>query len=316
MDKIIEIRPYTADFATRWNEFVRSSRNAVFLFERGYMDYHSDRFEDCSLIALRNGRPIALLPCCRRGDSVSSHTGLTYGGWILPSTHVDGGLLLDVFESWLTYLRHNDVKRVDYKPVPHIYAAKPSQEDLYALWRTGFSLSGRQLSSTVDLRAPWKFDMSKRQQVRKALRHEYTLGESDDWNGFWLLLSSCLSQRHNAAPVHTLEEMLLLKSRFPAHIRLFTATAPDGAIHAGTVIYDTGHVAHSQYAATTAEGRSLYMLTALYNKLMTEVFATRAYFDFGTSNEDGGLILNRGLLSQKFAMGGSGTAYDTYSLNL
>ncbi len=316
MDKIIEIRPYTADFATRWDEFTRTSRNAVFLLERGYMDYHSDRFEDCSLIALRNDRPIALLPCCRKGDTVSSHAGLTYGGWILPRSHVDGGLLLDIFESWLAYLRHDCVKRVDYKPVPYIYAATPSQEDLYALWRTGFSLTGRLLSSTADLRTPWKFDMSKRQQVRKAMRHEYLLGESNDWEGFWHLLSTCLSQRHNASPVHTLGEILLLKQRFPAQIRLFTATAPDGAIHAGTVIYDTGRVAHSQYAATTAEGRSRYMLTALYHKLMTEVFASRAYFDFGTSNEDGGLSLNRGLLSQKFAMGGSGTAYDTYSLML
>lgn len=313
---MIEIKPYTPEFAPRWDEMARASRNATFLLQRGYMDYHSDRFADCSVIAERKGKPVALLPACRRGDTVSSHAGLTYGGWILPPAHIDGGMLLEIFGVWLDYLRREGVRRVEYKPLPYIYAFSPSQEDLYALWRHGFTLSSRQLSSAVDLRSPWKFDMSKRQQVRKASAQGFTLGESEDWEGFYDMLAACLAERHDAAPVHTLSELLLLKSRFPGYIRLFTATDGAGAIHAGTVIYDTGRVAHSQYAATTPEGRARYMLTALYHRLMSEEFASRAWFDFGTSNEQGGRMLNEGLLSQKFAMGGSGVTYDTYTLNL
>ncbi len=314
---MIEIIRYTPEFATRWDEFVRASRNATFLLERRYMDYHADRFADCSLIALRSGKPAALLPCCATApDAVSSHAGLTYGGWILPPSHTDGSTLLEIFEAWITMLRASGVRSVTYKPLPFIYADRPSQEDLYALWRCGFSLRSRLLSSTVDLRSAWKFDMSKRQQVRKALRSEACVGESERWDEFWQLLCDCLRERHEAAPVHTLTEMQLLKSRFPDRIRLFTATTPDGTIQAGTVIYDTGLVAHSQYAARTPAGSKNYLLTLLYHHLMTEVFPSRRYFDFGTSNEQSGEILNSGLLAQKFAMGGTGTAYDTYTLNL
>ena len=44
------IRPYTAADRPAWNDFIRRSRNGVFLFQREYMDYHADRFEDASVI--------------------------------------------------------------------------------------------------------------------------------------------------------------------------------------------------------------------------------------------------------------------------
>jgi hypothetical protein len=75
-------------------------------------------------------------------------------------------------------------------------------------------------------------------------------------------------------------------------------------------------VAHSQYAATTERARRNYFLTLLYHHLITETFAdgTHRWFDFGTSNLDGGRFLDSGLLAQKYAMGGRGVAYATYSL--
>ena len=47
-----EIIRYDASMAARWDEFVRMSRNGTMLHQRGYMDYHSARFKDCSLMAL------------------------------------------------------------------------------------------------------------------------------------------------------------------------------------------------------------------------------------------------------------------------
>ena len=37
---------YTADKADEWNQFVAQSKNGTFLFDRRYMDYHAERFED------------------------------------------------------------------------------------------------------------------------------------------------------------------------------------------------------------------------------------------------------------------------------
>ena len=47
---MFDIVRYTADKEAEWNAFVAQSKNGTFLFDRGYMDYHSDRFTDHSLM--------------------------------------------------------------------------------------------------------------------------------------------------------------------------------------------------------------------------------------------------------------------------
>ena len=81
-----------------WNEFVGRSRNGTFLLDRRYMDYHADRFTDCSWLAMKGNRIMAMLPANISADGVlHSHGGLTYGGWILPPAHLDGAGLLEIF---------------------------------------------------------------------------------------------------------------------------------------------------------------------------------------------------------------------------
>lgn len=80
---MFEIKRYTPDLADEWNAFVAQSKNGTFLFDRGYMDYHADRFHDHSLIIYRRGKCYALLPGCVDGDTFYSHKGLTYGGLVM-----------------------------------------------------------------------------------------------------------------------------------------------------------------------------------------------------------------------------------------
>ena len=47
---MISICRYTQDKHTQWDDFVKVSKNGTFLFLRAYMDYHSDRFQDHSLM--------------------------------------------------------------------------------------------------------------------------------------------------------------------------------------------------------------------------------------------------------------------------
>ena len=56
MDDIrFDIRRYTPSLADEWNAFVAQSKNGTVLFDRRYMDYHADRFSDCSLLFYRAG---------------------------------------------------------------------------------------------------------------------------------------------------------------------------------------------------------------------------------------------------------------------
>src|SRR5690554_7460146 len=63
-----EIRKYSSADASLWDAFVKSAWNGVFLFERGFMDYHADRFEDFSLLAFSGDKLKAVLPANRRDE--------------------------------------------------------------------------------------------------------------------------------------------------------------------------------------------------------------------------------------------------------
>lgn len=311
-----EIRKYSKEFADAWNEFVANSRNSSFLFNRNYMDYHADRFSDCSWMAFKGNRLIALLPANITSDgTLHSHGGLTYGGWILPKSHFNGADLLEIFQEAMRVWSDNGISTLDYKPLPYIYSTQPSQEDEYALFRLGATISESNLSAAIDLRRPIAFNQQQRRHLAKALKLPIEVRETDDINAFMCMLTDCLRLRHDTTPVHSAEEMRLLANRFPKNIRFF-ATYLDGVPHAAVCIYDTKQVAHAQYIATTDEGRQFNLLTPLFHKLITDTFASRAYFDFGISNENHGLYLNEGLLQQKYSYGATGVVYSRYSLRL
>lgn len=311
-----EIIKYESSFEREWNEFVSSSRNATFLFNRGYMDYHSDRFADCSWLAFKGDRLIAMLPANLASDCVlQSHGGLTYGGWILPEAHLDGSDLLEIFGIACDVWKKEGIKHLDYKTLPYFYSSQPSQEDEYALFRLGARLTESNISATISQRDPGKMNRLQRRHLSKAGQMPLEITETDDIDGFMAMLTACLADRHNVSPVHTGSEMKLLAARFPDNIR-FHVVKLEGKIHAGVCIYDTGRVAHAQYIATTSEGRKLNLLTPLFHKLITETYSSRAYFDFGTSTEDHGRILNSGLLRQKCSYGATATVYNRYRLDL
>lgn len=311
----IEIERYAANRAEEWNDFVETSKNGTFLFDRRYMDYHSDRFKDSSLMIKTNGRLAALLPANIDGDTLKSHGGLTYGGLIL-NARTKAQETIEIFRAMKDYLAGNGVTAIIYKPVPYIYCRMPSQEDLYALFRTSEArLIARNISSAIDSRCRPQMAELRRRCARKARKAGISVGESRDFGSFWEVLRENLNIRFKATPTHTLNEITMLHRQFPDNIRLFTATR-GGAVIAGAVVYVTGMAAHAQYLSANEEGKRIGALDMLLEWLCTEKFRDTPYFDFGTSNEDSGRYLNEGLANQKEGFGGRGIIYDTYLIPL
>jgi len=59
----MQILKYTTEHKNIWNEFVKNAKNAHFFFLRDYMEYHSDRFEDYSLLVFdETQKLISILP--------------------------------------------------------------------------------------------------------------------------------------------------------------------------------------------------------------------------------------------------------------
>lgn len=314
---MITVVRYNADFKARWDEMVRSSRNGTFLHLRDYMDYHSDRFVDFSLIALDDDKLIAALPACREGDTLYSHRGLTYGGWLMSLRHFDVTTMIQVWHLATEFLREAGISHIVYKPVPHIYHRYPAEEDLYAMFRAGGRLAECSISTTIDLDEPLPFDRGNKRNVNLASRSGVVVEMSDDWQQYWQLLDDRLMERYESHPVHSLDEIKLLITRFPDHIKLYTAKAGDELL-AGVVMYFFGNeVAHCQYIASSNRGRELKALPLLFYNLINEASVSGfRYFDFGTSNEDGGRYLNEGVVMQKCRLGGRGIVYNTFVIDL
>jgi len=310
---MIDVCRYENTDKTAWNEFIRNSKNGTFLFERDYMDYHADRFADCSLMFRdESGKLVAVLPANLKDDALISHGGLTFGG-VISGNRMKTPQMLEIFESLIIFARENSLKKIVYKTVPHIYHRHPSEEDLYALFRNEARLIRRDVSTTIRLRERLSLSKGRKWTINQSRKNRIEVHESADFETFMRLEAGVLAAKYNVAPVHTAAEMQLLAERFPENIKLFGAFA-DGEMLAGTIVYASTSVAHAQYMAACEAGKQAFALDAVLQFLITDYYAEKLYFDFGISTEQQGAYLNVGLIDFKESWGGRATVYDTYEI--
>ena len=312
---MFEVRRYTPDKANEWNRFVAASKNGTFLFERQFMDYHADRFMDCSLMFYRDNALYALLPANVKGDVLTSHGGLTYGGLVMSSRCSAKGVQ-EVFAAMNTYLSDMGVRRVVYKAIPWIYHQLPAEEDLYALTSISHAtLIIRDISSAVIGDRPVKFSESRKSGLRKALRMGLTVRESEDFATFWQILNANLTAKYGVRPVHSVSELELLHGHFPQGIRLYMVYDGETPL-GGTLLFLTPQVLHTQYISATAEGKAHGAIDLLFNHLINEVYTDYRYIDFGKSTVSDSADLNEQLIFQKEGFGARAVCYDTYEWTL
>ena len=309
---MITLRRYTKADKNLWNEFVKKSKNGLFLFDRNYMDYHADRFTDHSLMFYENGTLLALLPANVKDGTLYSHQGLTFGG-IVSDSRMTTARMLVLLEKLLTYGKSHKVKKIVYKVIPSVYQRLPAQEDLYGLYRHHARLVGRDIASVVDQTQPVPFQDSMKRVLKTAMRLNLTIKENHDYAEFMGIVSSLLATKYHARPTHTTEEITRLAAGFPGEIRLFTVREKEDML-GGVIIYEYPTVAHCQYIAASARGKKLGVLSPLFHKLLTRYFADKRYFSFGKSTEQDGAYLNEGLIRNKEHYGGRGVVHDIYEL--
>ncbi|HET9161160.1 MAG TPA: GNAT family N-acetyltransferase [Caulobacteraceae bacterium] len=306
-------RIYEPRLAEAWNDFNARARNGHFLFDRRFMDYHADRFEDASLAVFEGDRIVGLIPASRHGDEVVSHGGLTFGGLVVDRAGTAQVMtMLDACaEAWARV----GAKTLTYKAMPSIYAAAPAEADRYWLFRNGARLVRRDLSAAIDYRARGAVSTRRSRGIKKAASGGLSFGRSSNWPGYWELLAKVLEDRHGVSPVHSLAEIEMLAGRFPDEIALYTAERA-GRILAGVVAFRSRFVAHAQYIAADEEGRQAAALDGLFEHMIGVHAEGCRHFDFGISNTDRGRVLNEGLMRQKEEFGASAVACDFYELGI
>ncbi|QSW89999.1 GNAT family N-acetyltransferase [Flavobacterium endoglycinae] len=308
------IKKYEESDYALWNDFVNQAKNATFLFHRDFMEYHKDRFEDFSLLIFEEEKLKAILPANKQGNSIHSHQGLTYGGLVYrEQTKLKS--VISIFRNLLFFLDENNFDKLFLKTLPSIYHLKPSEEILYALFLAEAKLIRRDSLSVIDLQQEKTISKIRKRGIKKAISNELIIKEENQFELFWSkILIPNLEKTHHAKPVHSIEEIHILKSFFPENIHQFNIYKDDEIV-GGTTVFETQNVAHCQYISKNPDKEDLGSLDYLFHYLIEERFSQKRFFDFGISNENQGKNLNEGLTYWKESFGASTIVHDFYEVD-
>lgn len=309
--KNFTVRRYEPADSGLWNSFIANAKNATFLFHRDFMEYHSDRFADFSMLIFDGQKLISVLAAHIVDDVVFSHQGLTYGGFVY-GEKMKLKDAIGVFRDALHYLSQNGISKLFIKTVPSIYHKLPSDEMQYAFFVAGARLVRRDSLSVVDRDNRIPFTKSRKQSIRRGVSNGLLIVEEAAFEVFWNdILIPNLGKRHGVKPVHSLDEIIILQQKFPDEIRHFNVYHEDKLV-AGTTVFVAQNVAHPQYISGQQDKNELGSLDFLYHHLITDVFSAKRYFDFGISNEGQGKKLNEDLVFWKESFGARTITQDFY----
>ena len=325
----MEIVQYNEDYAEQWDSFIaEKSVNGTFLQSRRFLSYHPEgRFTDASLLVMEKNRILAVIPACvveeESGMRFYSHRGSTFGGLVVRDEYYKTGPVLEMTELLDAYLKeHYAAATLAITADP--YCTKNSELLQFALGQNGYTCL-EDLNSCVDLTAlpddvKLGFDRNKNRNIRKAESFGLTFREltaDEDVAKFYELLTINLS-KYDAAPIHTLEEILDFKnSRIPEHVRFYGVFQEEEMKAGGMMfVFPETNVIHAQNLSANYQDDTVQAITYLYYKVIEQAkhdgFKTLTW---GISTEHGGKNLNLGLIRNKESYGSTIFLNRTYTKN-
>ncbi|MGZ7068983.1 MAG: hypothetical protein ACXVHT_11820 [Methanobacterium sp.] len=278
------------------------------------MEYHSDRFEDFSLMFFKGKKLVGVMPVNIKNDTVSSHDGLTFGGMV-SDQKMKTEMMLNMFDLLKEFLKDNGVKNLLYKVIPHIYHTIPAEEDLYALFRNNAKLIRRDISSAISMGEKIPYSRNKKRKIKIGQKSGLKIQESSDFENFMAIEEKRLKEKYGITPTHTAEQINLLAKKFPNNIKLFTAEI-NNEIYGGVIVFESKNVAHGQYQSATDAGLKLNGTDLIFDFLINNYYKDKKYFDFGISTERNGHYLNEGLINYKEQFGARAVVHDFYKMDI
>ncbi len=307
------VKRYESKYFDDWNAFISTAKNATFLFNRNFMEYHSDRFKDFSLMIYDQEKLVAVLPANRVGATVFSHQGLTYGGLVLPPNSKLYNVIF-IFKSILSFLNENAITTFNIKKIPSIYCDTFSDETDYLVSICKGITKMKHAVSVINLDSNFKISKSRRECINRGKKLNLVIKEEENLELFWNdILIPNLMEKYNSKPVHSIEEILYLKEKFPKNIKHFNVFHNDKLV-CGTTLFITNDVVKPQYISGNEDNNLLGSIDYLYDFLINEVSKGKKFFDFGPSHENNGLNIVKNINFWKESFGAQTLVQNFYEI--
>ncbi len=312
-----EIVRYTDAWEEKWDRFVmQSAFNGTFLQTRHFLNYHPQgRFTDASLLFLQGSQIAAVIPACEVSENGKrcfySHKGSTFGGFVIDKAKYNISSLETLFETFEKYIIQEGYHEAFIKNTSDVFSEGSNELLDYYFYKNGYTVID-ELSFYIDcsrtgddILSSWS--SGRRRDYKYALKNDLLfrrLEGDDELASFYDILVSNLA-RHNARPVHTLDELREFRDSRLQDIVDFFGVFHHGELIAGTMLfYFRKNVLHTQYLAQKAEYASLFTMNYLnYNLIRLAKEKGFSKFSFGISTEERGKILNTGLAVFKEGFG-------------
>ncbi|MCH8555995.1 MAG: hypothetical protein LAT76_12615, partial [Schleiferiaceae bacterium] len=291
----------------------------LFLFQRNYMDYHADRFEDQSLLLFIGDELVGVFPAALKLNDtteVIAHAGLTFGSFIVTDAISQEELNAVVATVFKTY-KECGFDAVTLKLLPSVY-----QGVLAVVIKEIIKTQHKAIVETahptalIELNQSIKIQERRKRQQKKAIKLGVQLTVNNDFGSFWSeVLIPNLKMRFDASPVHSIAEIQYLHRCFPRHIQQLNAYL-EGSIVAGVTLFNFQHICKLQYISANEKGKEVGALDLILKKLMEDTTADYSYIDMGTSADPKTHTLNQGLWEWKSGFGAKALSYETIKVQL
>jgi len=265
-NSLYSVTPYGEKFRTDWENLVQSSHNGIFQNQRLYLEYHQSKLIDESIVVLRHGEVVALLPMARVSkEVVCSHPGAAFGGLITKvNWHLDD--LRIVTAEIFALLSRKGFCIFEYRPVPEIMHRRRFITDQEMLVSMGNLVQTRMIPYQVDVLQ--NDETHRTRNLKKANSSSLIFEISKNLEASYKVINDNLWNRHDTRPTHKLEEIQYLTSNFGESIRCYDVRSKEGGeILATSIIYDYGNLHHIQYLGSSPAGRAFFAVDFMIDKL-------------------------------------------------
>lgn len=310
---MITLEDYSEIHRSAWENLVDCSFNGTFMHKRSFLDYHKDKYDDCSLVIKKDNIISAIFPAARTTDSIVSHPGLAVGGLVY-NDKIRGTDIVDILSKIKIYFNH---KNIVYKATPTEFHRHAVSDDIWALFVLGASKSSCDISAILNpLTTNYEY-RSERKQELSSLKNNIVISAMDLSNidlvqEFWDKVLLPNMDKYKINPTHSPEDIVYLYKKFPVFVKGLLARHTNGKMLSGLIIFRFNKCYHVQYSVSNSKGRALNSLTLLHHYMIEHLPSDVHFYNFGKSTENYGYKLNTNLYYYKNGFGGGSMNYDVY----